>query len=129
MDITTFAHLFDYLTTIDDASIIEWLSSEERWNGKDKQESLLRLFAYLGLIDKFNNYDVCYGNFNNMTIKKLSNIGDILDICLNDSGDVSDLTFISKFNEKHLLLTTSKNINYMNVGKLDIEKITEAFNS
>ncbi len=46
-------------------SIINWLNDEnDKWQGKDKQESLLRLFAGLKLIDKLKEFDVCKGNFN-----------------------------------------------------------------
>ena len=46
---------------------------------------------------------------------------------LNDKGDSSDLTGINKKDEKNLLVTTSKNINKMLVGKLDIDKIITHF--
>ena len=46
---------------------------------------------------------------------------------LKDKGDSSDLTGICKENEKHLLVTTSKNLNKTQVGKLDIDKILTNF--
>lgn len=46
---------------------------------------------------------------------------------LKDKGDSSDLTGIHKNNDKHLLLTTSKNLNNMKIGKLDIDKILTNF--
>ena len=48
-------------------------------------------------------------------------------INLKDKGDSSDLTGINKENEKHLLVTTSKNLNKTQVGKLDIDKILTNF--
>ena len=48
-------------------------------------------------------------------------------ISLKDKGDASDLTGIHVDHEKHLLLTTSKNLNKMTVGKLDIDKILTNF--
>ena len=56
----TFRDLYNSLQTKDD--IIKWL--DQSWDGKDKQESLLRLFAGLGLIDKLKSYTICKGNFN-----------------------------------------------------------------
>jgi hypothetical protein len=101
-------------------NIIKWL--KEPWVGKDKQESLLRLFAGLGLIDKLKSYDICKGNFNEKTITKNTSIKDVFYneqdnlINLKDKGDSSDLTGICKENEKHLLVTTSKNLNKTQVG-------------
>jgi hypothetical protein len=43
-------------------------------------------------------------------------------IKLKDKGDSSDLTGICKKNEKHLLVTTSKNLNKTQIGKLILIK-------
>ena len=48
----TFINLYNFLKIHNGKSIISWL--EIPWEGKDKQESLLRLFAGLGLIKKLN---------------------------------------------------------------------------
>ena len=45
--IDTFKDLYEFLQICEEENIIKWL--EEPWIGKDKQESLLRLFAGLGL--------------------------------------------------------------------------------
>jgi hypothetical protein len=101
--------------------------------GKDKQESLLRLFAGLGLIEKLNDYNVCKGNFNLKTICVHNTRKDIFydeknnPIMLKDKGDSSDLTCLSKTDDKHILVTTSKNINKLNIGNLDIDKILTNF--
>ena len=58
--INTFKDLYEFLQTYSATSIIGWLS--DRWEGKDKQESLLRLFAGLGLIEKLNKYKTGIGN-------------------------------------------------------------------
>ena len=51
----TFIDLYKYLQTIyEEPSIIPFL--QEKWQGKDKQESLLRLFGGLGLICKLNKF-------------------------------------------------------------------------
>lgn len=127
----TFKDLYEFLQLYEENNIITWL--KEPWVGKDKQESLLRLFAGLGLIDKIKSYDICKGNYNEKTITKNTTIKDIFYnqednlINLKDKGDSSDLTGICKENEKHLLVTTSKNLNKTQVGKLDIDKILTNF--
>ena len=50
----TFNDLFNFLQSYSNNSIIDWL--EQSWTGKDKQESLLRLFAGLGLIEKIKDF-------------------------------------------------------------------------
>jgi hypothetical protein len=129
--IDTFKTLYEFLQNYENSNITTWL--QDPWVGKDKQESLLRLFAPLGLIDKLNNYTVCKGNFNLKTISKINRLKDVfydeknVEIKLKDKGDSSDLTCISKDNDKHLLLTTSKNLNKSQVGKLEIDKILTNF--
>jgi len=123
--------LYEFLQSYEKNTIIPWL--EEPWVGKDKQESLLRIFAGLGLIEKLKTYDICKGNYNTKHITKYTSIKDVFYneeshlIPLKDKGDSSDLTGICKKNEKHLLVTTSKNINKTQVGKLDIDKIVTNF--
>lgn len=126
----TFIDLFEFLQNYKEDNIIDWL--EIPWKGKDKQESLLRLFSGLGLVEKLKEYYICKGNFNLNTIEKMNGIHDIFykdrkEINLKDKGDSSDLTGILKTNDRHLLLTTSKNLNKMNIGKLDIDKILTNF--
>ena len=127
----TFKDLYEFLQLYEENNIITWL--KEPWVGKDKQESLLRLFAGLGLIDKIKSYDICKGNYNEKTITKNTTIKDVFYnqednlINLKDKGDSSDLTGICNKNEKHLLVTTSKNLNKTQVGKLDIDKILTNF--
>jgi len=124
-DITTFKHLFELLKLLDQDLTI-WLNKP--WKGKDKQESILRLFSKLGLIEKLNSYHICTGNFNLKTIRPITRIKDIFydengPIKLKDKGDSSDLTGIHKNDDKNILVTTSKNITKMTVGNLDIDKI------
>jgi hypothetical protein len=127
----TFKDLYEFLQLYEETHILPWL--EKPWVGKDKQESLLRLFAGFGLIDKIKSYDICKGNYNEKTITKNTTIKDIFynqEDNLNnlkDKGDSSDLTGICKKNEKHLLVSTSKNLNKIQVGKLDIDKILTNF--
>jgi hypothetical protein len=128
----TFKELYEFLRGHNEDSIIGWL--KDSWDGKDKQESLLRLFAGLGLITKLQEWDICNGNYNTLTIAKRERLRELFcddnkTIKLNDKGDSSDLTGISKSNDKKLLVTTSKNLgkDKMQVGDLQIEKITQFF--
>ena len=127
----TFKDLYEFLQLYEENNILPWLGKP--WIGKDKQESLLRLFAGLGLIDKIKSYDICKGNYNEKTITKNTTIKDVFYnkednlINLKDKGDSSDLTGICKKNGKHLLVSTSKNLNKTQVGKLDIDKILTNF--
>lgn len=127
----TFKDLYNFLQESKEESIIPWLS--EKWVGKDKQESLLRLFARLGIISKLKDYEPCVGNFNLMTIRKADSLTQMFYdeknalIHLKDSGDSSDLTCIDKYDPKHILLTTSKNLSKETINKMDIDKILTNF--
>ena len=46
----TFKDLYIFLQNNKEDNIIKWLTVT--WTGKDKQESLLRLFSGLGIINK-----------------------------------------------------------------------------
>ena len=134
INITTFKELYEFLQKYDENNIISWL--EIQWKGKDKQESLLRLFAGLKLIPKLNKYINCKGNFNLKTIVKHSSIKDVFYdeknnfIKLKDKGDKSDLTLIHNENDKIVVATTSKNReNSKNegIGKYDIRDLDSIF--
>lgn len=130
-NIKTFKDLYFFLKNYNGTSIIPWL--ENKWSGKDKQESLLRLFGHLNLINKLQEYHTCIGNFNMKTIQKIRTKEDIFFENnklrnLKEKGDISDFTCISKKNEKHLLLTTSKNLNSYKIGEMDIGDIETIFN-
>jgi hypothetical protein len=116
----TFADLYDYLRHKKNASIISFL--EKSWSGKDKQESLFRLFAYLGLNPDFTEYSICDGNFNKQTIKPNLNLHILLQKNLKDKGDKSDLTLMHKTHKK-LIITSSKNLTRYHIGDLDIRDI------
>ena len=132
--ISTYYDLYEFLynhaKTND--SIIDWLNIP--WIGKDKQESIFRLFSYLELIKKLDNYNICIGNFNLQTLTKINSYKDIfLDnknnlIKLKDKGDSSDLSGFHKTNKNEVLATTSKNMtNKYSMDSLDIEKILANF--
>ena len=132
----TLKDLYEFLQLHKEDNIITWL--KEPWVGKDKQESLLRLFAGLGLIEKIKSYDMCKGNYNKKTITKNTTIKDIFYnkennlIKLKDKGDKSDLTMLCKKNNKKILVTSSKNRkNEKNegIGKYDIRDIHSIYAS
>ena len=126
MDIKTFKDLYTFFQTYE-GNFIEWF--EDNWTGKEKQESAFRLFACLGLIPKLKDYTCCKGNFNGKTIQKISLKKDIFfEECgklkqLNDKGDKSDLTCISKTNEKHIIPFSSKNKGKYGIMGLDISDL------
>lgn len=131
----TFKDLYEFLQLYKENNILTWL--EKSWAGKDKQESLLRLFAGLGLIDKLKSYDICKGNYNGKTISKITTKKDVFYkennlINLKDKGDKSDLTMIDKENNKKILVASSKNrANEKNevIGNYDIRDIHSIYTS
>ena len=128
-DIKTFIQLYEFLQNYENNSIIEWLNIP--WKGKDKQESLFRLFSKLGLISKLECYKICTGNFNLGTFTPIIDKRDIFykknnrgePIYLNDKGDCVDLVIQDEKDEKNIHCFSSKNLKKENIGKLDIEKI------
>ena len=102
-EITTFIDFYEFLQEYNDC-IIKWLNNP--WKGKDKQESLLRLFAGLDLIDKLKKFKICKGNFNLNNIIKNTSFRDIFyndknePNKLKDKGDKSDLTMVNNDNNK-----------------------------
>ena len=99
--------------------------------GKDKLESLLRLFISLGLISKLNGFEVCKGNFNNGTINKVNVLRDCFyqdekKISLKDKGDKSDLTLMKE--DTILLVSSKNNKKQKGVGCYDIHQLVNIFN-
>ena len=127
MEPSTFIELYKFLQKYPEKDIRPWLKNQ--WDGKEKQESILRLFGGLDCIAKFSQYNICKGNFNKKTITPHASKKDAfydekgIPIKLKDKGDSSDLTGMHEEDHKHLLVTTSKNLNKTQVGKLDIDKI------
>ena len=125
----TFKNLYEYLQSNEINNIHEWIN--DNWNGKEKQESLLRLFAGLGLIKKLDKYKICKGNYNNGTVEVMNSMKDIFynnkneEIFLNDKGDKSDLhgLIINQNGKNIILATSSKNINKENIGNYDLRDI------
>ena len=92
----TFIDLYEFLQSYEGDSIIGWLSVKD-WKGKEKQESLSRLFFGLKILTRLQKYTPCKGNFNLGKITEHTNFKDIFyddknnPIFLNDRGDKSDL--------------------------------------
>ena len=128
-NMTTFIELYGFLQKYSGDSILPWL--EDAWVGKDKQESLLRLFACLNIMKQLNAYRMCGGNFNENTIVPYECMREIFyneknkAINLKDKGDKSDLhgLKIDEFGKKTVLATTSKNLNDEHIGSLDLRDI------
>ena len=128
-NIRTYIDLYNFLRDYSNTNdnIYDWLNIN--WLGKDKQESLLRLFGFMGLIKKLDNFYLAKGNFNLATIYPIKNMKDIfIDntnsmIYLKDKGDSSDLSGFNKYRNNNVLGTTSKNLDLLNINKLDIEKL------
>ena len=71
-EIRTYTQLYEFLQSYTSQDIREWLS--QPWKGKDKQESLFRLFSGLGLLPCFSEYSLCQGNFNLQTIEPMKTL-------------------------------------------------------
>jgi hypothetical protein len=65
-DIHTYPELFEQLKAIPSNRFYDWI--QERWRGKDKQESCLRMFSSMNLIHKIEGFQRCNGNFNRRTL-------------------------------------------------------------
>jgi hypothetical protein len=115
----TFIDLYNYLISINDIEFKTFLNSDQ-WIGKDKLESVFRLFSYLNLIEPLNNYKICDGNYTNNTITKNNNIKKLFEKSLKDKGDKSDLTLI---NDKTIIASTCKNLSNYHINDLDIRDI------
>jgi len=120
VDMKNFSQLYDVVMNIKEDTIIPFLN--EKWIGKDKQESLFRLFAYLNVIKEFDNYSLCDGNFNEGTLTKNTVRSILFDKNLKDKGDKSDLSLISNDCET-LIATTSKSLDSYCIGDLETDPI------
>lgn len=124
-NIKTFEDLYNFLIT---SNLTFDNFIKDNWEGKEKQESLFRLFCYLNIPKNFPNYCIAVGNYDKQTITKCKVVSKLMKNNLKDKGDKSDLTFIHKKDNKKLIVTTSKSSKKYNIGKLDIEKIYNIFN-
>ena len=120
----TYNDLYEFIISNKEPSILSFLS--QSWRGKDKQESLFRLFAYLNIIPEFNTYKICDGIYNIGTISPNTNKIKLFQSNLKDKGDKSDLTLIDN-NTNSIIATTSKNKSQYGINDLDIDNIQNIF--
>ncbi len=117
----TFRGLYKFLRNNRLDDITKFIANN--WQGKEKQESVFRLFSYLNLIDEFKEYYIAVGNYDKKTIEPTTDMKLLLNQSLKDSGDKSDLSLINKSNDKDIIICSSKNMPNYHIGDLDIEKI------
>lgn len=115
----TFIDLYNYLISINEIEFDLFLKTDQ-WQGKDKLESVYRLFSYLRLFDCFNEYLICDGNYTNNTITINKNLKKLFEKSLKDKGDKSDLTLIK---DKNIIVSTCKNLATYNINDLDINDL------
>ncbi len=131
----TFEEAFDYLKNF--KGLLKNLNDFKyfmnlKWNStREKQETYFRLFAYLGLINDFKEYEISDGNFNEGKINLIKNyIIDLKDKKIKDTNDKSDLT-LYKFNtdldEGDLIVSTSKNLEDYQISSLEINILNDTF--
>ena len=110
--IQTFEQLYKHLQTLNIESFKTFLSTP--WKSKtlsiEVQESVFRLFAFLGLLKPFQGYTICLGSFNNGESRPINDNERNLFWSTNckDKGSSSDLTLV---NETSFIVTSSKNNN------------------
>lgn len=103
---------------------IDSLLDNEKNSASDRgkhQEGLLKLFAFLNVLDEFKDYEMCIGNYNLGSIRKPEG-DEFLTLPLCSKGDSSDLTGINP-TDGTILVTTCKYLRDYNIGDLEIEKI------
>ena len=115
----TFIDLYNLLKTLNNNEFELFLKTEQ-WVGKDKLESVFRLFSYLNLIEPFYDYKICDGNYTNNTISDNNDIKKLFEKSLKDKGDKSDLTLIK---DKDIIVSTCKNLSNYHINDLDIRDI------
>ena len=123
--------VYEFFQSYTNDNIFDFLKQPSGQQSGYIQEALLRLFGGLQLIDKLNNYTPAIGNFNKKTITKQTTYkqiffkkGDNPRSIKGNSGDVSDFTMMSKTDNKHLLIISSKSLNKEKSGSLDIAEMS-----
>ena len=117
----TFADVYEYLQKeYSYPSIKPFL--QENWAGKEKQETLFRLFAYLGIIQDFKGFQVCSSSFNDNNLELSSRISTLLQKKVNDSGDASDLTLVNK-ETNTIIASSSKNKNKNGINQYGVSDL------
>ena len=121
---TTFAELYEYLRT--QTNIEDFLETKNKWIGKEKQESLLRLFTILKLVSLPYDCVMCYGNYNTGDITQTQmtdeTFRDFFKGCVKDSGSCADIVCINEQSKK-MIVCSAKNRDTDAVGKFAIDPI------
>ena len=121
----TFIELYTFLQTYSENTLRTFIEDkDDKWTGKEKQESVFRLFAYLSLIPGFVGYVICDGNYNLGTVTKNTDKKKLFQKNLNDKGDKSDLTLIQ---DNIIIATSSKNKTQYGINDLDIDNINSIY--
>jgi len=113
-----FEHLYYLLQTKSVPEFRVWLT-DEPWIGKDKQESIFRMFAVLNMFSQLEGFTVSQGNFSKGEIEALD-FEKFWGRKIKDTGDKSDLAL---FRTDELLIFSSKNYETYKVGELGIDAI------
>ncbi len=128
--IQTFEQLYNHLQTLNLESFKTFLSTP--WKSKtfsiEVQESVFRLFVFLGLLKPFQDYTICLGSFNNGESRPIHDTERQLFWSTNckDKGSSSDLTLV---NETSFIVTSSKNNSKgSRVKQLDIGVLLAIYN-
>ena len=126
MPTKTYRELFGELQDLPQDGLIPWL--ENQWQGPNKQEAILNLFAALGFIEKLSDWEMMEGNYNRQDLNADFSLGRFLRSSISNSGNASDLTMTKKgSNSRDLLAFTSKDLNTLHITGLDITNITTRY--
>ena len=134
---STFEDVYNYMSFISgdicDLNDFYYFMNHEKFSKQEfeKQETLFRLFTYLGLIPEFEKYKIATFQ-SNVSENKLDFFEEYDEFYfqllkrekMKDSGDSSDLTLYN-LHKGEIILSTSKNYTEENLSlrKLDLEKI------
>lgn len=122
-EIKSYIELYNYLQSI---SLEEFKIFISITNGNvDNYEASFKLFSYLKLFNKFDNFKVCNGNYNTSTLSINNDIRLLLDKKLGGKNDKSDITLM---NNKTIIATTCKNRDKYGINDLDIRDLSDLYN-
>lgn len=122
-EIKSYIELYNYLQSI---SLEEFKIFIPITNGNvDNYEASFKLFSYLKLFNKFDNFKVCNGNYNTSTLSINNDIRLLLDKKLGGKNDKSDITLM---NNKTIIATTCKNRDKYGINDLDIRDLSDLYN-
>lgn len=125
MKVKTYSELYETILNFNKDEFKCWLEQGSGTQKGWKLEASFRLFQSLECI--LQDWRPCSGNLNLEDIelmsdskKELFEDEDGKQKFVNQGGDSSDHTMINRYNDKHIMGTTSKNLKKIQSGKLDI---------